>query len=336
MSIPQRVQREAEKADQMIQAARQQPPESDAANEAEQDGQQIAEQADQGASQSTELNQGESQSLGDASDAGADNGSTGDEYDAELERWKQRYRSLNGMFESQNEQLKQMRQLIANMQAATPAPEQGQEQSQKSDAQEKLITPDDESNFGADLIDMTRRAIREEQASLRSEMKAMVDELRKELSGVQHTTQEAVQDSFESKLDRGYPEWRNLDSDPAFIEWLQASQARQKVFAEAVQSRNVADTLEFFRTFAEQNKAKQDKAEAPKKQRNQQLEKQIAPGKSKSVQAQTDRAGEQKLWTRSEIAAVYQNRRQYKADEFARMEREIAKAQSEDRVDYTR
>jgi hypothetical protein len=254
---------------------------------------------------------------------------------AQAQLWEQRYRSLNGMIQSRDRQIQQLHELLASMQE-----QQGASATPKIDtatSSQQFITKEDEDSYGADLVDMARRAGRQESAALVDELRREMAEMRAALQGVSQVSRVTVQERFESKLDKLTKNtWRAIDSDPEFIAWLQSSPARNRVFAEGVQSRDATTVADFFNDFAKLASIELARTERPVQARLNRLEKQVAPGKSKAGAAPSSQAGEAKQWTRSEIAKLYANKKQYTAEEFNKLERDVAAAQREGRVDFNR
>ena len=314
-----RIKQKAEEADQIIQGLREgnAPPDDQPTEQA------ATPEQDQGVvSESTteQEPQGEPSQDGPSQD--------------EAQLWEQRYRSLNGMIQSRDKQIQQLHELLANMQQAQSRP---QEQPQGSTQQESLITKDDEDSYGADLVDMARRAGRQESMQLIDELRAELNEMRRHVQGVTQVTQVSAKERFESKLDDlTNNTWRTTDADPGFMEWLKVSNSRRKVFAQGVQDQDAATLAEFFNDYVKLATVHRAEAARPTQARKTELERQVAPGKSKAGATPISQAGDKKQWTRSEIGRVYANKKQYTADEFNKLEREIAAAQRDGRVDFGR
>lgn len=250
---------------------------------------------------------------------------SGADWENEAKLWEQRYRSLNGMIQSRDRQIQQLHDLLAQMQQAKA---EAPAQEAKSDS---FLTPEDEEQYGADLVDMAKRAARQENAQLIEQLQGKIAQLENQLSGVSQATEASVRDRFESKLDRATNgEWRSIDADPKFIEWLKASQARYRVFVEGVREQDVSVVADFFQQYA----TMQQPAKSAANKTRSQLERQVAPGKSKATG--TPQVQDKKQWTRTEIALVYANKKQYSQDEFNKLERDIAAAQREGRVDFNK
>lgn len=247
--------------------------------------------------------------------------------------WEQRYRSLQGMIQARDRQIEQLHTLIAGMQNSVP--EAKQEQSTPSKGQ-KLLTSQDEDKFGEDLVDMARRAAREEQSEYVQRLEAQLNALNDRLQGVAQSTAVTAQDRFEQHLTTAAPTWRTLNDDPAFVSWLQASPARQRVFVEAVRAQEVDDVAYFFNEYATKNTPDQPAAQ-PARSIDPRLEKQVAPGKSKSTPTPSAAGTEKKQWTRSEIADLFAHgKKRYTSEEFEKLQKDAFAAQREGRVDFAR
>jgi len=312
-----RIKQQAQKADQMIEEmkAGQQPPTEEPTTEVQEPETPVEEPT-------------EDQGVATTEQPVAEQETGTDSYREEAELWEQRYRSLDGMIKSRDKQIQQLHELLAGMQ-------QTQQKPTSSEEDQPLLTKKDEEDFGSELVDMARRAAREEFRALKAEFMKEIEGLRKNITHVSEVTQETVQSRFEMQLDSlTEKRWQRLDSDPKFIEWLKARPARNRVFVTAVQEQDATTVADFFNEYAALAEQQRQKVEEPKQSRVAQLEKQIAPGKSKSVESPESQAGGKKVWTRTEIAQTYANKKQYKADEFQQLERDIAAAQREGRVNY--
>lgn len=312
-----RIKQQAEQADQMIKGFTE--PEESVGEQAEED---------QGTVEETTSELPES-------DQGVDSESTApvdedvEKVRKEAETWEQRYRSLDGMIRARDKQIQQLHDLLAGMQ------QQPQQPQEASDDSSPILTKKDEDDFGSELVDMARRAAREEFRSLKSDILKEVKGLRDNLVSVNEVTQVTAHDRFEMKLDSLTDKrWRVIDTDQSFIDWLTGSTSRHKVFTTAVQGQDATTVADFFNDYAEMANQQRAQAEEPKQSRKAEIEKQVSPGKSKSVGTPSSQAGGKKIWTKTEIAQAYANKKQHKADEFQHMEREIAAAQREGRVNY--
>lgn len=243
----------------------------------------------------------------------------------ESKKWEQRYRSLDGMIQARDRQIEQLHQLLASMQQAQAAPEAPAKQDKA-----KLVGKEDEDAFGADLVDLARRVAREESGAYVAKLEGTIAELQQQLKGVAQTTAVTVQDRFENQLAAAVPNWKAVDGDPKFIEWLQSNATRRKVFSEAARNQDVDGVAYFYKEYPGAQKTEKQAVDP-------RLAKQVAPGKSKAVAPAAANPAEKKTWTRSEIAQFYADgKKRFSQEDYVKLERDLFAAQKEGRVDYTR
>jgi hypothetical protein len=156
-----RIKKAAAEADQMIQGLHEVPSEP----EAQETHSALAPETDQGVRDNAAPTDAEAD-VGELDHApSVDSAST--DWRTEAQLWEQRYRSLNGMIQSRDKQIQQLHELLASMQQERNAPQQAA----PGEPVESLITKDDEDSYGADLVDMARRAGRQESLQLINELK---------------------------------------------------------------------------------------------------------------------------------------------------------------------
>lgn len=254
--------------------------------------------------------------------------------------WEQRYRSLNGMIESRDRQIESLHHLLANLQETQKAAQQQPEEPTPS------VTKEDVEAFGDDMIDLAKRIAQAEIKQRERAFEQRIQELESKLTGVSQQAASSAQDQFLASLRSRVPNLDQINQDSAFIAWLSQSPARQKTFNEAVQSLDVEGAAWFFETWASANaqpqpqrpaQAAQAPAQQPSQQTDQRLQRQVAPGKSRSTPTPAQRSeGAKRQWTRSAIVEFYKNLASYPQQDRDRIERDIALAQKEGRVDFTK
>lgn len=249
---------------------------------------------------------------------------TVDDLRARLEAAENRYRTLAGMIHVKDEEIRRLQELIAQFADAKPNDQQPQA-SQGPDEQKDI------DEFGADMVDMVKRVV----------SRALGDVYRRLAALEQNTTQaqqvmtETRKERFERRLTELVPNWREIDVTPEFGVWLKSSNARLELAQRYMADYNAEGIAELFQMYMLQNGMYQPKAADTQVEQQKRLEKKVAPAKS-VASAQQPVSSEKKTWTRTEIAEVYRNRRSYDAKTFAELEREIAQAQREGRVDFSR
>jgi len=321
---PQSVRSAAEAVDRQIQAMKDGATDGDAAN-------------NDNAAQDAEANSEPAPAAADEtpSDAAAPAAASADDVErleAELAKSTQRYKSLEGMFRAQNQQIDQYKAQMTQLQEQLDAAAN----STPPAAPEPAVSQDDVRLFGEDLVSFVQRASKAAAHEAVDAIRTELSDVRKEVSSTAQQTQQSAQARFESQLDASVPTWRELDTDPAFIEWLQNNAAIHRGFNASVSSldaKAVASVFELYTSLTATPKS--DSA----KQRKQELAAQVAPPKGKQGTKVTDPPADE--WTRSEIEQVYRTRRgrngeDLTPEQFAALEREIALAQVRGQVDFSR
>lgn len=263
------------------------------------------------------------------------------------ETMEQRYRTLQGMYNAevprlhqQNKELtrklENMQQLIATM---TTQQQQPQEETQK------FISEKDTEDFGEETIDVIRRAAREEYApymqrlaQLENMLNNVQQNVMPRLDQVQQHQAMSAEQQFWSGLQQAIPNWKEINSNQNFHAWLLEvdplfDMKRQDVLQQAQQNLDLNRVITFFRTWMNQA-GYSDNDRGSKNTQGSQLEKQIAPGRSRSGPAPT--ASNKRTYTRTDIQSFFDDVRKgkYKGREKERdrIERDIFAAQSDGRI----
>jgi len=159
--------------------------------------------------------------------------------------------------------------------------------------------------------------------------------LEQAISQTTNVVQETQKERFERRLTELVPDWREIDVDPDFATWLQSNRARVDLVRQYMAAYDADGVAEMFLQYKALHAKLNSDAQQPTLAKSKpDLERKVAPAKGRTSTPTVQ--PEKKVWTRSEIAEVYRNQRRYDAKTFAELEREIANAQREGRVDYTR
>lgn len=253
-----------------------------------------------------------------------------DEMRAELQKSEQRYRSLQGMYDKRERELDSLRAVLAQVseqreqEPAAPAKPTEQIKFEASAAER--------DNFGEDLIAFVQRMVSEMVAQSVNPVAKQFAELKEELQGVEQVATRSHQELFHEKLTLAVPNWQEVNVDPEFVSWAQGidpgtGQTRLALLQLAYADRSVERTAYFFKAYlAEKNAPEQPKPSGK-------ASKFVAPGKSKSA-APSGAGNDPIIWTGASIAKFYDDHRagKIKADEFNRLERDLFRAQRENRI----
>jgi len=266
---------------------------------------------------------------------------------AEDKSFEQRWRSLQGIYNAQaqelgqtKQRLAQIEQVLATMQstpAAAPAPAQ---------PAQRLVTDADDEEFGDRYVDFVRRAAKDESAALA----ATIDSLKVEVATLRNLTpvvntmaatqRKSAETQFFSDIATAVPEWQAINSDVRFHEWLTTPDpmtgiTRQTYLSTAQNSLDSERAVNIFRAWAQGNGTQVvTPPTARPNSTTSELERQIAPGRPMATAAPTQDAPRQ--WTTQDVTKFYDDvmRGRYKGREAERaeMERDLFKAQAEGRM----
>ena len=261
-----------------------------------------------------------------------------DDQEPKEDNWQQKYKSLQGMYNadvprlsSENRNLTsrvtQLEQLLSTMEKPTV---------KESVQAEKLITPEDEKEYG-DSINIMRKAAREEIAQLKQQIQ-QIQNVVPQVQQVQTQQKKSSEQNFWNTIANEVPNWQDINKNEAFQAWLLEVDPltginRQTYLEDAQHNLDANRVVNFFRTWeGEFGVAKT--AQTDRKAQQSQLQKQVSPGKSRNNGTKT--SGQTKTYTNADIKEFFSDVRKgkYKGrdDERGRIERDIFAAQQEGRI----
>lgn len=276
--------------------------------------------------------------------------------DPNSETYAQRWRTLQGQFNAEvprlrgaNKELQarvaQLENLLSTLSSAPAAAPSAQPQSVQ-----KLVTDDDVAEYG-ESIDMMRKVTREEVGSLQgkiAQLEGVIASLTQSVSGsvipqVQRVAQQqaaSAEERFWSNLAQRVPNWQQINNDQDFQSWLLdvdplTNTSRQTHLEIAQRDLDVNRVVAFFNAFTAASGKFTPQANAQPNRSASELEKQIAPGRSRGTAGGTANQTT-KTYTPSDITKFFNDVRtgKYKGREAERdrVERDIFAAQREGRI----
>jgi len=265
--------------------------------------------------------------------------------DMELEI--QRVRSEEGRRRKAIEiQLGQALDRIGDLEAALQAARSAPPASTTPTAPPQLITEQERNEFGNEMLDVMGRRARETISPELAELRSMMSALQDKLQGtVQQTTQTARQTML-STLDRELPEWRGINVQQEFKDWLALPDpyfgaTRHSALTKAFELNDTTRVLNFFKGFVSDLAASTPAAPQPPAPATPQappkpgLESLAAPGRARTS-AQPNAPAEKQIITTADVQAFYTAVRQgmYRGREAEKeaLEQELFAAQREGRV----
>lgn len=279
----------------------------------------------------------------------------------------QKYRTLQGMYNAevprlhaQNREMagriQQMEQLLASLsQSAAPqGSPQGSPQAAPaaSAAPARLVTDKDVEEYG-ESIDIMRKVSREELGSLLQRLgkiegilQQMQTKVVPQVQAVAQRQQVSAEQQFWADLTAAVPSWREVNDNQAFQDWLLTVDpltgiTRQTYLEDAQRALDARRVSAFFRAWLESTGqpavAQSTGSASATTPAKSELERQVAPGRARSVGAPTTNQG--KIYTPEDIKRFFADVRRgvYKGreQERNRIESDIFAAQRENRIQAT-
>lgn len=257
------------------------------------------------------------------------------------ETWERKYLTLKGMYDAEVPRLHaDMREMKAQVQqlVAEKAAAEAKLASQPDEPTTSLITEQDKEAFGPDLIDLINRAVKTETKSFEkreSQLLKEIEQLKGQLGNVSERQVVSDKDRFLMGLSQQVPDWEALNVDQGFLNWLQQTDPvyglpRQVALTNAYDALDVMRVATIFNTYKQLTAPAVQQAKKP----NQELQRQVAPTRSRSSTPTATDMQNQRIWTQSEIEQFFSDwRRGYIDNEEAvRMEKEINAAVAQGRV----
>ena len=255
------------------------------------------------------------------------------------ETWEQKYHTLKGKFDAEvprlyaqvREMNGQISQLTADLATAKATQTQTVPASTPS-----LITEQDKEAFGSDLIDLIERATEAKIAGsrqLEAQLTAEIAELKSKLGNVTERQVVSDQDRYENALNAQVPDWQALNVDQGFLAWLAEVDPVYGVPRQYALN-NAYEALDAGRTATIFNQYKKTLAPAAQSTNRADLQRQVAPTRSRTSPAPTNPNVDKRVYTQQDIDKFYAEWRRGFIDEAeaVQIEKDIHAATTEGRI----
>lgn len=248
--------------------------------------------------------------------------------------WEHRFQTLQGKY---NAELPRVRQEAQELRQTTQALLQEiQELKQRTAAvPEVLVTDADREAFGADMVDLMERAARQQTLAVQKqldEIRQANAQLQQKVGQVDQEVGVSANDRYIDKLTTAVPDWQTVNVNPQFHAWLAEvdpifGMTRQQGLEAAYAKLDAVATARIFQAYAG---TKAPAAPTPQ----QELQRQVAPTRSRVAAAPQADPDANRVWSHGEIEAFFTNQRRgnYDDTEAQRIESEINRAVAEGRV----
>lgn len=239
----------------------------------------------------------------------------------EVSKLQNKYNSLRGKYDAE---VPRLNQTVRDMEAQINALREENDRLQEVAATQEPpvgLTEQDVDVYGQDMVDMVQRTARQvagtsnvETARLRSE----IEQLKAQMNATKQASDASAEREFTRVFDEAIPNWRELNEDPEFLEWLKTpipgyGVPRQIALNGAVAQMDAHQAVEIFKEFIQEKQAK----------RGNGLSRQIQPDYARrSVQP----AGTvPQTWTQAKVSEFYERARrgEFTPEQYQRLENEL-------------
>ena len=240
------------------------------------------------------------------------------EQSGDINHWMQRAKVAEGRLAKEMPRMAQsIRELKDQLSEAQSRPEPAAAPSSSNDG----IKPEEIEQYGAEFIDMVKRAAKSQQTP--------ADEgLKKQLETITEQQRSVARSQFFESLNRDAPQWEKLNTDQKFLDHLTSldpysGKQRQEIFDDAYEKLDAWRIANFFNAFTD---TQQPQAETPRPS----FANQVVPSASKSHSAPPAR----KIWNTQEVARFYDDVRRgaVNPEQANQIEQDIFAAQSDGRL----
>jgi hypothetical protein len=268
--------------------------------------------------------------------------------DVPQESWEQRARSMAGRLEQANranqalsERLQAMEKTVTTLQTRPQA------EPTKSYGKPKLVTEDEERDYGSDFLQVVGKRAKEEFAPEFDELADRLKRLEGRLEGVGQVIEKTQVNDIYGSLKERVPNWRDINRSAEFKQWLAhpdpySGRKRHDMLTEAFAGHDSGRVVRFFQGFLTEatglpqgTQASTPSAPQPAGSERPTLEDFAAPGRARSA-PQGNLPPDKPMYTAAWIAQFTQDKlrgvyRGREADADA-IERDIYVAQHEGRI----
>lgn len=194
--------------------------------------------------------------------------------------WEHKYKVLQGMFNKQASQAKELQRTAAELQAQLA--QRASERQPYQQLQSPVVDASDADNFGQDVMDMVHRVAAQHVAQavlaverIAQNLSARVHNLEQGVEGVTAASAATAEQMFFERLVADVPNWEAINHDQGFIEWLNdvdplLGDTRMSALTAARSALDSARVAYIFKTFLREVEQAGAKAASP-------LAKQLTP-----------------------------------------------------------
>lgn len=246
----------------------------------------------------------------------------------------QQWKVLQGMISKKDSEIENMRALLA--QVSQKQAEQTEHAPSKTPS--TAVTAQEVEDFGQDMIDLISKISADTFTRMSGQISSQISEMKKSVAGIGETTARTAADIFDADLTKRVPSWEQINTNPDFLEWVQevddfTGMKRIELLNDAYSKMDLNRTAKFFEIFLK-GKPAPVVATPAEPVAVPDATKLVVPGKSRSAATPPANDTSGHIWTKDDITSLYSDHRTGKLgkEEFDRLERDLFKAQRENRL----
>lgn len=254
------------------------------------------------------------------------------------EEWEHAFNSVN---ERYRQTVRQNNDLKTKLEELTQQVTALQQRTSPDLQASRLISAEEEGEWGKELLTVVGKKAKEELLPELEQLRREVSTIKGQVASSNEQVSLTAREQMFANLDRALPDWRALNTNPKFVEWLGlpdgfSDDIRQTRLDEAVGRNDAAKVLQFFRGFLAEEAATAPRPQpAPARVQADPLTRLAAPGRARTAAANNAPA-EKPYYSTREISQFYADVRagKYRNNEAEkdRIERDMFLAQGEGRV----
>lgn len=237
----------------------------------------------------------------------------------EDQSWEHRYKSMKGRFDRSQDQIRQMSEQITNLQLVVSNLEMqapaSNTQSYTQSPSERLITAEEENDYGTEFLSVVGKKAREEMLPIVKGYEDKISRLEAQLEGVNGHFAQSAKQRMLSSLDETVSDWREINRQQEFLEWLElpdlySGAIRHELLKAAYERNNAPQVAAFFNGFLAEEAAMRPAGSAEATTGAQRRAPVVdpaslaAPGRAKSA-ASASAPAEKPFFTGAQIAKFY-------------------------------
>jgi hypothetical protein len=254
----------------------------------------------------------------------------------QLRKSEARYNSLRGKYEAEVPRLLSEVESLKKQILAKPKDMDNNEINKANPPEDKrLITSAEVEEYGEEFLDVVKRTAKEEMSSTMTHLANENQHLRNRIESLDEESQSNKEEAFYAYLDKNVDNWREINQDESFVEWLDAvdelsGSTRKDLIGQAYSQLNAPRVASFFSMYGKTIATEPNSTESE----NPTLTEFAAP--STAPNPAQDTGGKMVVYSEGEIKKFYDDSRKglytHRQEEYARIEADINAAIKEGRV----